>query len=275
MATWEENIANGVKSGYFNSIEKDRPYNAEDMTNYFEGLVTNGIYTSVGDALKVTSSGLTVTVGTGRAMIDCRWIRVTTPQKFTVSPPDSQSERVDLVVVKLDLSKSVRQMTIEYLTGTSTLPADTDEVKYLLLAQVTVVANAESVTITDMRSSTRCGFVTSISAQTALTHEIVSINLPAAAAGAVYPLPEDFNYRTDVFLAFKNGLFLQKGIDYELGSYVELGGDDMPAGTPGFKLLKPTTEDTEFSYIYIKGKKEEITSTSDSSSGNGTGGETS
>ena len=32
-----------ITSGFFNSVNDDRPYNAEQMTLYFEGLISNGI----------------------------------------------------------------------------------------------------------------------------------------------------------------------------------------------------------------------------------------
>ena len=68
-----------IKYGYFNSVNGDRKYNAEDMTMYFKGLVSDGIFQTIGDMFVVTAGdGLTVTVGTGRALVNTHWIENTT-----------------------------------------------------------------------------------------------------------------------------------------------------------------------------------------------------
>ena len=48
-----------ITSGFFNSINHDRVYNAEEMSNYFEGLVTSGIYEMIGGAFEVTAAETT------------------------------------------------------------------------------------------------------------------------------------------------------------------------------------------------------------------------
>ena len=61
-----------VTYGFFNSVNGDRVYNADQMSEYFNELVSNGVYESVGGALQVVpNTGMNVNVKTGRGIIDC------------------------------------------------------------------------------------------------------------------------------------------------------------------------------------------------------------
>lgn len=161
-----------IKSGFFNSVNGDRKYNAEDMSHYFEGLITDGIYESIGDKLQVTAGGgMTINIGTGRAMIDCHWMKNDAIVNVAIDAADVQLNRWDCVVVKLDLNDSARKMSIEIIKGTPGNPAslpvfnDTQTVKYLWIASVYVAAGVTSITqgrIYDMRGKARCPYVTGL-----------------------------------------------------------------------------------------------------------------
>lgn len=161
-----------IKSGFFNSVNGDRKYNAEDMSHYFEGLITDGIYESIGDKLQVTAGGgMTINIGTGRAMIDCHWMKNDATLNVPIDAADVQLNRWDCVVVKLDLNDSARKMSIEIIKGTAGNPAslpvfnDTETVKYLWIASVYVAASVTSITqgrIYDMRGKARCPYVTGL-----------------------------------------------------------------------------------------------------------------
>lgn len=68
-----------ITSGFFNSVNGDRVYNAREISMYFDGLISDGVYESVGGKLQVTATGLgmQVTVAAGRAIIDCQWLTAT------------------------------------------------------------------------------------------------------------------------------------------------------------------------------------------------------
>lgn len=161
-----------IKSGFFNSVNGDRKYNAEDMSHYFEGLITDGIFESIGDKFQVTAgSGMTVNVGTGRAMIDCHWMKNDAILNVAIDAADVQLNRYDCVVIKLDLNDSARKMSIELIKGTPGNPApvpvfnDTETVKYLWIASIYVAAGVTSITqgrIYDMRGKARCPYVTGL-----------------------------------------------------------------------------------------------------------------
>ena len=53
-----------VTSGFFNSVDGDRKYRAEDFAAIFDGIVEDGIYKGVGTNFAATATGgLNVSVG--------------------------------------------------------------------------------------------------------------------------------------------------------------------------------------------------------------------
>lgn len=160
-----------VTYGFFNSINGDRKYNADQMSSYFEGLVSNGVYNGVGQSLVVLAGeGMEVAVGSGRAVIYNKWLKNDNSYSLNISPAHPTLTRIDSVVIKLDLIN--RAITLEVAEGTASstpvppvLPAS-DTVKFLTLANVTVqpaVTSINQADITDTRSnSTVCGWVTGL-----------------------------------------------------------------------------------------------------------------
>ena len=160
-------------SGFFNALESggvyDRKYNADDYTSNMAAIISTGVRRSGNDDLKVTASGLNVTVAVGRAWIDGRWFyNDTALQLATVTPPVGTLTRVDGVYLQANENVAVRNIQLVYKTGTPssnpTAPACTrqDGVYEIQLASIAVAPNAASVTVTDTRGDTSvCGWVTS------------------------------------------------------------------------------------------------------------------
>lgn len=161
-----------ITSGFFNSVDGDRTYNAEQMSTYFEGLVSNGIYENVDDRFVVTAGdGMTINVGSGRALIDCHWIKNDAAITLTIEESDVQYGRVDAVVLRLDKNDSARDISVLVKTGemsSSPVPPELtqgENIYELCLAYIKVNANVTSMSqsaITDTRSSSMCGWVTGI-----------------------------------------------------------------------------------------------------------------
>lgn len=160
-----------IKSGFFNSVNGDRKYNALDMSEYFDGLITNGVYESIGGALQVIADGtaMVISVRTGRAIIDCHWLKNDSVYNITLSPSDVQFNRCDLIGVKLDYN--ARTMSIVSVEGTPSLQAsvpyinDTETVKYLWLGYAYILAGATTIkqgNIFDLRGSSYCPYVTGL-----------------------------------------------------------------------------------------------------------------
>ena len=156
----------GLTYGYFDSVNGDRRYNADQMSEYFDGLISNGVYESVGDAMVVTAgSGMVVSVRSGRAVINCKWAKVvgTEPVKVTQSEP--QLNRYSAIVVRLSADR--RKMELACRDGEPgvypikpTIP-DTE----LCLAWVRVRGAMSSILqsdIEDARGTDVCGWVTGL-----------------------------------------------------------------------------------------------------------------
>lgn len=156
--------------GFFNSSNGDRKYNADQMSEYFDGLVSNGVYENVGDALLVTASeGLTVNVGTGRAIINCKWVKNSAALGIVLEQAHPTYNRYDAIVVRLNYTN--RNFEITYKKGTAASSPEKpsmqrDATMYeICLAYVYVAAGATALTqadITDMRASSICGWITGL-----------------------------------------------------------------------------------------------------------------
>lgn len=160
-------------SGFFNALESggiyDRKYNADDYTSNLAAIISTGVRRSGDDDLKVTSTGLTVTVGVGRAWIDGRWYYNDTALNIaTVTPPVGQLSRKDGVYLQSNSNAAGREIKLVYKTGTPastpTAPActRTGGVYEIMLAEITVAPEATGVTVTDKRGDPAvCGWITS------------------------------------------------------------------------------------------------------------------
>lgn len=156
--------------GFFNSQNGDRKYNADQMSSYFEGLISDGVYQNVDDACVVrASAGMTVTVGKGRAVIGGKWLKNDALYDVTITGSNPTNPRYSAVVIKLN--NNARTITLTSVNGTpATTPTkptvtDTSNTKYLILAYVLVPAGATSIlqsNIEDARSLSVCGWVSGL-----------------------------------------------------------------------------------------------------------------
>lgn len=162
-----------ITSGFFNSVSGDRKYNAEQIGNYFEGLVSNGVFQNVGNKLVVrAANSLNISIGTGRAMINCHWLKNDSVLTLTLDAGDVQYTRIDAVVVKLNQHDDTRAISIEIKKGTPSVnpirPELTraDGIYEICLATISVAANATTIVqtnITDQRGNSElCGYVTGL-----------------------------------------------------------------------------------------------------------------
>lgn len=160
-------------SGFFNSVNGDRLYNAEQMSSIFEGLITDGVYASVGNKLAVQpNSGMTIKIGTGRGWFGRHWVNNDSEYVLTLAASDVILNRYVAVCIKVDDTDSVRD-AVPYLkySDFATTPVKptmtrTEQVKEYCLAYVYIKAGATAITasnIEDTRANERlCGWVTGL-----------------------------------------------------------------------------------------------------------------
>lgn len=109
-----------VSSGFFNSQNHDRLYDAEQFSSVFDGVILDGVYQGVGDAFKVTAypdANNTVIVGTGRAWFDHTWTVNDSQYSIVLAEPNIMLGRIDAIVLDIDRRSSVRKNSIKYVQG--------------------------------------------------------------------------------------------------------------------------------------------------------------
>lgn len=160
-----------ITSGYFNSVNKDRLYNAETMSKYFSGIISKGVLQNYLNKFVVEAgTGLVVTVGTGRAYFtDGKWMESDAVTNVELNTANPTQNRIDRVVLQCDKSTGVRECKIVYKPGTPnsapTPPAltNTETIEELSLAQIQVnagITQIEQQYIVDERpDNSVCGFV--------------------------------------------------------------------------------------------------------------------
>lgn len=185
-----------VTYGFFNSVNGDRKYNADQMSEYFRGIVSQGVFQHLDSGMAVSAgTGLSVSVAAGRAIIQDRWIQNSAALNLTISAASETYGRKDAVVIRLD--KSSRAISITVKTGTPaaspvapsmTRNATTYE---MALAYVNVAAGASSVTVTDKRSdSSVCGWASVAQATSGEVDQMLN-DMKTGFDGVVYSSPAE------------------------------------------------------------------------------------
>lgn len=157
-----------LKSGFFNSVAGDRKYSADDLSDFFIKLISDGVFPNPSDNLKVVAnSGLTVTVKAGIGFIKAKYVNNTSDYDLTLDAADTDNPRIDRIVLRL--STTNRNITLNILKGTPAAEPEapaltrTSTVYELCLASIAVAANATEIAtadITDTRgNSSLCGYV--------------------------------------------------------------------------------------------------------------------
>jgi hypothetical protein len=123
----------------------DRKYNANQLSRLFDGIITDGIFQSVGSAFVVSvNSGMTLNVGSGRAWLNYTWTYNDAPFVVTIETAEVALNRIDTVVIEVNTDLAVRANSVKVVKGTpATTPvaptlANTATLKQYALADVYV-----------------------------------------------------------------------------------------------------------------------------------------
>lgn len=107
-----------VSSGFFNSLNGDRKYNAAQMSAIFDGLIIDGVFASIGTAFAVKAAGgLTVNIGIGKAWFDHTWTVNDSILPMTAPEAEVLLDRIDAVVLEVNGMESIRENTIKFVKG--------------------------------------------------------------------------------------------------------------------------------------------------------------
>ena len=161
-----------VTYGFYNSLNGDRKYNAKQISELFDGLIRDGVFMSIGDALAVSAGGgMSVIVGTGRAWFNHTWTYNDAPLILQVDPSEIALNRIDSVVLEVNSNDDVRANTIKIVKGVpSSEPVATELVRNEFvnqypLAYIYVSAGVTEITSANIENkigSSDCPFVTGI-----------------------------------------------------------------------------------------------------------------
>lgn len=164
-----------VNCGFFDAVNNDRVYTAEDMNRLYKRVIHDGVFPDENnnpsnDFLVEADSGMTIAVGTGEGVFASHWLKNSVDIPIDV-PPNSSNDRIDSVIIQVDTRKSGRAGNIVYRTGEPSInpaPPEINEVQGVVeyrLANVSVVSGATAITnadITDLRGTSECPWVTGI-----------------------------------------------------------------------------------------------------------------
>lgn len=142
--------------GFFNNVNGDRRYKAEDFANYFKTFIGNGV-SAAKDSLRVVKvSNSQIKILSGSACINGYLYLNTTELTKTIA---NNINTINRVVLRLDIVN--RTLSIAILEGTSTNApnlARNNSVYELSLAKITIKNN--NITVEDERGqSSLCGYM--------------------------------------------------------------------------------------------------------------------
>lgn len=109
-----------ITSGFFDSINHDRRYNAEQFASIFDGIVRDGIYMSIGSRFNVRAqepNSMNIIIGSGRAWFNHCWIYNDSDEIMKIEISELLSDRIDAVVFDVDSSLLVRRGSIKIIKG--------------------------------------------------------------------------------------------------------------------------------------------------------------
>lgn len=159
-----------VTYGFYDSLAGDRKYNAKQMSQLFKGIISDGVFQTVGGGLVVSvNSGMILNVASGRAWFKDTWTDNDATITVTVLASEAVLNRIDAVVLEVNSDTATRANSIKVIKGTpASTPvaptmSHTSTLNQYPLAYVSVLAGVTSITsdkITNKIGSVDCPFAT-------------------------------------------------------------------------------------------------------------------
>lgn len=271
------------KTYAFNSVDGDRKYNADNIAFdkaifYSDGVVVQG-GNVIGSQLKVEAvEGMQVKVNAGTAIIKGYTVTfdgvADGSELVTLPQSDLTKDRIDRVVLELNLNDDKRDIILKSIQGTPatnpTVPTltRTDLVYQISLAQIRVIANSGTIgTITDERSNSEvCGIsnitvgitpptgndavtVTVSDATKSLFSGKENVDACLQQLNSYVPLSRPLELTTGVI--FENGVWLDKNA---MGVLIksEASGPSLTLQADGLRVSDTQTRNVTFRFLFSK-----------------------
>lgn len=121
--------------GFYNSLNHDRLYDAIQVSEIFDGIITDGVYSAIGDHLvvKASENENMVIVGSGRAWFDHTWNKNDADLPIQAPLPDLLMQRYDALVIDINSNVAERTNSIMWVEG---IPSLNNPVKPTLIDTV-------------------------------------------------------------------------------------------------------------------------------------------
>jgi hypothetical protein len=143
--------------GFYNSLDGDRKYDAEDISKMFDTILTDGVMRGYGSEFLVTAAGgLGLTIGEGRAWLRHTWTLNSDPYPYVAEAADAANNRIDAVCLEVNRSAAVRANKIVTVRGNAATPTirptliNSDDTQQYPLAWVTRRAGLATVAQSDI-----------------------------------------------------------------------------------------------------------------------------
>lgn len=240
-----------LKSGFYDSIEGDRTYNANDLNNIYAGVRNDGVVKNKLNDFKVmTGNGMSVNVTPGLAIIRDKWCSNSAGVNLKLDAGGTLA-RIDGIYLKSD--ETEREIIPVVVKGTESSapvkpnPSNNPNTKYLPLAYVNVPAGATSggFTIEDARTYSGIN-----SASRVILWE--NPNPTAEFASQVVALTESIDLFDSICVELRTGeeLFGKSGQFQQMSSY---GGADHNGYTYFDAFMRDyTSSGTNFTFSNCK-----------------------
>ena len=241
-----------LKYGFFNSVNGDRKYDADDISNWLQHLVSDGVFADPANQMQVTAGGgMVVNVAPGWGFLKCKWVHNDAAYPLTLQS-SAMLPRKDRIVLRLDTSNPARSISIAVKTGgygeNPTPPELTrsGNIYELSLATIYVDGNVDAITqadITDDRpDGDLCGFVAGLIEQidagalfvqydaqfqawfenvknavkaTSIVVQFTEEHTVTSATQVLFTVDcEYYNYDLDILNVYVNGVLKYPGTDY-------------------------------------------------------------
>jgi hypothetical protein len=172
--------------GFYNSVNHDRKYNAEQLSSLFNGIINDGVFFNIGNAFAVkATSGMSLTVDEGRAWFNGTWTNNDSEIPITISQSEAVLHRIDIVALEVNSSIETRANSIKVIQGTpssSPVPPTltrNNTVNQYPIAHVYVKAGTSVINqadITNKVGTSDCPFITSILETTNIDYLLLQWN---------------------------------------------------------------------------------------------------
>lgn len=135
-----------LKYGFFNSIDGDRLYSADDLNNYFNMFFSDGIVSGLSCYAYDLGSSNKVALGLGSCLVNGKYVISDEEIVFSIPQNSTSSSRSDYIYAYCDLTN--RECGIDYSEGD--FPQNSSTKICVALYQINVGANTSYVSDNDI-----------------------------------------------------------------------------------------------------------------------------